>query len=140
MKAAKYAVIAILLSVVLAASAQANAYAVGTVGFLRDLCDENLNKDPLIGCLMYFQGFAEGHSFGRIEVLGNTGNVEELKKLFESNRNKYVSVCIPEGVKLGQMREVFVKEANAHPERLHEMTGPFLGETLLRYFPCKAKP
>jgi len=77
-------------------------------------------------------GSAASNSADRYEVMRATGYVDGIGDLLGAMG----VVCYPEGVYLGQVREVVKKFLADHPERLHEPMPRLTLKALTDAFPC----
>lgn len=71
-------------------------------------------------CIGFFRGYLDAKQFSTIAHKRNT-------EMF----------CEPDGVNGEQLRKIFLKWMNDHPESLHEDSDLMLLASLMRAFPCK---
>jgi len=77
---------------------------------LRDICKQNASA-----CEMWVDGFLHG--------LGVPSLYRRL-------------ICLPEGVTVGQAKDVIVRHINDHPDKRHQQAGVEAAGALQEAFPC----
>ena len=88
---------------------------------LLEICEKTPGKDSvyLIHCIGYIEGVIDLH-YALVKM-------EETKPLW----------CLTEGVTVGQIILMVVKDMKENPKDLHKLAINFIGVPLIESFPCK---
>lgn len=113
-------------------------YDVYTAGWLRDQCAEKELTQHRLYCAIYIRGVSEGNYAGRVDALGRMGKLKNVPTFDALQSSKYSAYCVPSGVNMYQLGEMFVKYMNEQPEKLHEPAYIQFGLMLEKHFPCKS--
>jgi hypothetical protein len=114
----KLKILAFITIMAMSVGSPANA-AYYTGGEILSDCESKSDANTVY-CLMYLVGVADAH-----KTLSNWEiSTEEL-------------FCIPDGVKQGQLRKVYVKYANENPQELHLAAGSMATNSFTQAFPCE---
>lgn len=70
-------------------------------------------------CILYLQGVID--SFSTIYILNGMQNI----------------LCFPDNIEAIQLKKVFLKWANNHPEKLHNIAASLVINAFSEAFPCK---
>jgi hypothetical protein len=93
---------------------------------------------------LVFNGFAEGMCMGIVVALAHVAGASDvgMSALNEEGKlrmlkERWRSLCIPNGVTQGQLVRVVVRYLEARPQRLHEPFAEFALEALFDAWPCR---
>lgn len=108
----------LLLPLFLASQAQAETF---TANHLVRACEGQTDFDQAV-CYSYLAGWTEGRIAGQLDafITETTG----------------IGTCRPGNASNEQLRRVVLKHAAAHPERMHEIAGLFVFESVKSAWPC----
>ncbi len=104
----------------------------------RDLCISK-NEMSQLSCIAYISGFRDGNQTGMMIAATRILGLAEFSKSSstEEDYQRYSYFCVPTVVSNTQLKEVFVKYMNEHPEQLHQKAAVQLSKSFIQNFPCK---
>jgi len=112
------------------------AYDPYSAGWLRDFCAAKPDSNSGVYCVLFIGGLLDGDFIGRTDALAHTGVLQRMGKAEDVHQRKYSAWCIPKGVGLDQLGEMFVKYMNERPEKLHDRASFQFSWMLQKHFPC----
>jgi hypothetical protein len=86
-------------------------------------------------CLGFVLGFVQGLEYAGIATTAHFAGWKGFETT-NSEAERILTICRPEGVSTEQVRLVTLKFLNDHPERLHESAYFLVADALKGAFPC----
>jgi hypothetical protein len=84
-------------------------------------------------CAGYVSGAWQGMKYGAYAVTRQvTDSAEDADKM----ANHILNICVPDGVEMGQLVDVFVDYLASHPSTRHETARSLLKQSFNEAFPC----
>lgn len=99
-------------------------------------CTSTVSADSTY-CMRYISGHTDTQMNSDIDVhIAKNKNVP-ISVLQDSPDKEYLSYCLPKGATKGQLKDVFIKYANEHPEERHKPASMPILPAFETAFPCK---
>lgn len=83
-------------------------------------------------CLAYLDGYIKGSQGTTFEYALKVG----ISNKSELTKSGIMPFCLPEGVTMGQIRDVVTRSLESNPEQRHEMASWLVMKALQKGFPC----
>ena|SRR5438128_4521936 len=89
-------------------------------------------------CLGYLAGFDGGTAYAALlEAISSVGLDRAAGSAVASQSYQRVTGCSSHGVTIGQVKLIFLKYVEDHPEQLHLPAAFIVSESLIAAFPCR---